>query len=606
MTTYLDPAAAERVPLAARDLPASTYALLQRAAEQHGDQVAHTFLGPGYTDGRPVTYKMLRQSVTRTANALHRLGVTRRNAVALLSTNNGEMVTSLLAAEAVGIAQPINPALAPDAVAGLLQVAGTTVLIAAGPEIHPQLWQLAVGLGRRLRLDAVLALRPDGPRDQRPELVAEDVRVAYLEDLAAAETGDRLVAPPPLPQEAAAYFHTGGTTGTPKLAAHTHANEVFTAWSAAETVGDDPVLFGGLPMFHVNAVVLSTLVPMFVGGHTVWSGPLGWRDPALYPMFWKLVEQHRISTMSAVPTVYEQLARVPVDADVSSLKFVVSGAAPLPAAVREGFEKHTSVPVCEGYGLTEATCASARIVPGHPRPGSAGLRMPYQRIRAVDPADGTPLPAGRTGVITISGPSVFPGYVVTGPHGARTLDPLGKVTDGWLDTGDLGYVDADGYVYLTGRLKDLIIRGGHNIEPAVVEDAVRSHPAVTGASAVGRPDPHAGEVPVCYVTVRPGAGVTGDELVVWAAGRVAEPAAAPKAVYVVSELPITAVGKDFKLALRADAVRRVVQDELPDVAVTVEIEDGTPVAEINVADDRMAAAGSVLGRYSFRWRQATR
>ncbi len=221
-------------------------------------------------------------------------------------------------------------------------------------------------------------------------------------------------------------------------------------------------------MFHVNAFLLSILAPPFTGGRVVWNGPLGWRDPQLYPVFWKLVERFGITLISAVPTVYAQLTQVPVDADLSSLYFAVSGAANLPPVVREAFEKHTSVPICEGYGLTEATCASSRIVPGHPRPGSVGLRMPYQHIRAIDPVSGTPLPPGRIGVITISGPSVFPGYVTVGPDGTRSLDLLGKVVDGWLDTGDLGSVDADGYVYLTGRWKDVIIRGGHNIDPRPV------------------------------------------------------------------------------------------------------------------------------------------
>ncbi|MCM4084312.1 acyl-CoA synthetase [Paractinoplanes hotanensis] len=600
MNSLLDPTAIEQVPLAGLDLPSSTYTLLERAAEQYGHQTAHVLLDQA-RDAETVTYEVLLRRVNQSANALHRLGVSRHDAVALLSPNNGEMIVGLLAAEAVGIAQPLNPSLAPEALASMLNLSGARVLIAAGPEIHPQLWGLAVRLGEQLGLDAVLALRPDGPHGAPAELGGGG-RVAYLEDVAAAEPADHLVPPRPGPGDVAAYFHTGGTTGTPKLAAHSHENEVFTAWSLAATAGDtEIVLFGGLPLFHVNAVMLSILAPAFAGGRVVWSGPLGWRDPQLYPVFWKLVERFGITMISAVPTVYAQLAQVPVDADLSSLSFAVCGAAILPPAVRDAFEKHTSVPICEGYGLTEATCASARIVPGHFRPGSVGLRMPYQHIRAVDPADGTPLPPGRIGVITISGPSVFPGYVTLEPDGTRTLDTRGKVIDGWLDTGDLGSVDADGYVYLTGRLKDLIIRGGHNIDPAVVEDAVLSHPDVTGASAVGRPDPHAGEVPVAYVTVRPGSDVTGTDLVTWASEQVAEPAAAPKAVHIMDALPVTAIGKDYKPALRADAIRRVVAEELPGTEVAVTVEDGTPVARIDTAGER-DAVHAVLDRYTFRWR----
>jgi fatty-acyl-CoA synthase len=161
----------------------------------------------------------------------------------------------------------------------------------------------------------------------------------------------------------------------------------------------------------------------------------------------------------------------------------------------------------EGYGLTEATCASARTFPNVRRPASVGQRLPYQRMRAVRVApDGTwkDVHADETGLLVISGPTVFPGYVTGRDQDGYVLDGLGKLHEGWLDTGDLARIDADGFVYLAGRDKDLIIRGGHNIDPAIIEDALLAHPQVTAASAVGRPDVHAGEVPVAYVTLEGG------------------------------------------------------------------------------------------------------
>ncbi|MFE9191969.1 acyl-CoA synthetase [Micromonospora sp. NPDC007208] len=593
----------EQVPLSSRDLPTSTYAVLEQATKGYGDRDALVMLSEIGTAPETFTYQQLLRRTTRVANALSRLGIGRGGAVALLSPNNGDLLTAILAAEAVGIALPINPLLTPDAVAAALQLARTRVLVAAGPEISAPLWGLAVHLGERLGLDAVLALRPDGPRGDRPELGQAAVPVGYLEDRAADESADSLAALPPAPEDIAAYFLTGGTTGAPKLAAHTHAGQVFTAWAGAASIdGLDATVLGGLPMFHVNAIMVTVLAPMFTGARVVWPGPLGYRNAALFPALWQLVEQYRITTMPAVPTVYARLAQVPVEgADISSLRFVVSGAAAMPPTVRHAFEARTGVPICDGYGLTEATCASARILPGYPRSGSVGLRMPYQQIRAVSPADGRRLPPGETGVITISGPAVFPGYVTAGTDGGIVIDPLGKITDGWLNTGDLGHVDADGYVFVTGRLKDVIIRGGHNIDPAVVEEAMLSHPAVASASAVGQPDHHAGEVPVCYVTLQPGAETTGEELTKWAIGRVTEPAMAPKAVYVVNELPVTAVGKDFKPALRADAVRRVLVAEIPGIEVVVRVEDGTPVAEVTAGTEQADQIRESLGRYSFRW-----
>ena len=214
-------------------------------------------------------------------------------------------------------------------------------------------------------------------------------------------------------------------------------------------------------------------------------------------------------------------------------------------------------------------------------------------------------------MLAISGPTVFPGYVSgRGEHG-HVLHGLGKLVDGWLDTGDLARVDDDGFVYLSGRAKDLIIRGGHNIDPAIIENALLAHPQVSAAGAVGRPDVHAGEVPVAYVTLVPGATVTEQELRAWASERVAEPAAAPKLVVVRDALPITDVGKPYKLALRADATRSAVADALAgltgDIAVTTEIEDGTVVTTVTVPSGAdQSTVRKALNRYAIRWRLAVR
>ena len=212
----------------------------------------------------------------------------------------------------------------------------------------------------------------------------------------------------------------------------------------------------------------------------MWAGPLGYRDTKLFANFWKVVERYRVSFMSGVPTIYAALADRPVDADISSLRFALVGASPLPTAVRDKFESATGVPLVEGYGLTEATCASARSFVDHPVPGSVGQRLPYQQVKAIQvTADGdwVDCRAGQVGVLAIGGPTVFPGYVVDrGPDGP-VLDGMGKLRQGWLDTGDLARVDEDGFVHLAGRAKDLIIRGGHNIDPAVIENALLAHPA---------------------------------------------------------------------------------------------------------------------------------
>lgn len=604
-----DLAVIEQTPLAERDLPATTYDLLVRAASLWPERVAVTVLPDADHWEAPVrrTFGELLSDVHRVANLLHSLGVGRHDAVALLSPNCDELITATLAAELAGVAAPINPGLSSEHLRELLRRSGARVLVAAGAELDAGVHATATELLASGAVTTVLTLRPTGATGKEPMSMAE---------AASSHPADRFLGTLPTADDLASMFHTGGTTGTPKTAGHTHRNEVVDAWmiAANSLLDQDSTTFAALPLFHVNALVVTLLAPLFRGQPVLWAGPLGYRDFSLYGCFWKIVERYGVAAMSAVPTVYSVLFGCPVDADISSLKAAMVGASALPQAVRDGFQKHTGVELVEGYGLTEATCASVRGFPGFQRPGSVGQRMPYQRIKAVEIADDgqwRDLPAGEVGVLAIAGPTVFPGYVVGWSEHGPVYDALGKLVDGWLDTGDLGRVDEDGFVYLTGRAKDLIIRGGHNIDPSVIEDAVLAHPEVTGALAVGRPDKHAGEVPVVYVTLAPDATVDAEALREWAQLQIIEQAAAPKAVIVLDALPLTAVGKPYKLALRAAATRDAVTAELADLdAVTgldAVIEDGSVVAVVSVTSGNVAeTVAARLGAYALTWRIATR
>ena len=363
-------------------------------------------------------------------------------------------------------------------------------------------------------------------------------------------------------------------------------------------------MLGGLPLFHVNALIVTGIAPMFSGARVVWPGPAGYRDRALYARFWKIVEHYRIAAMSAVPTVYGTLAQVPVDADISTLRLPIVGAAPLPSSVREDFAAHTGRHLLEGYGLTEATCASTWTRPGEERPGSVGRVLPGQQIKAVRIGDGSwaDCAPGETGELVIGGPAVFAGYVTDPDLGGPRVSREGIVRDGWLDTGDLGMVDAGGFVYLTGRAKDLIIRGGHNIDPRVIEDALLRHPAVRGAVAVGRPDRHSGEVPVAYIVPAGPGRLEEADLLAWASTAIDEPAARPKHIYTIDAIPVTEVGKPFKPALIADAAVRAITEALAaagltDARATAAHEDGRLVVTVTGADpDRVqdAVAGFAL------------
>ena len=584
----------ERIPLRERGLPATTWDLVARAARLWPERAAAHVLPDGARWQRPrtITYLELARATARTAAVLRGVGVRPDDVVGVLSPNTAELLPAILGGQAAGIVAPVNPTLRAEEIVDLLRRAGASVLIAAGPDLGPALWSGARAVAAQTGVRALLALRPTGPGhdDPNPDLPLEPlpgIQVGYLDPFQ--QTGRHPDDPPiggslaqgagpdtfgltgRTSQDLAAFFHTGGTTATPKLAAHTHAMEVTNAWSLAAGLDlpENNTILGALPLFHVNALVVTLLTPLLLGRTVVWAGPLGYRDPDLMRNFWQILQRYRIAAMSGVPTVYQTLSAVPVNADLSSLQLCIVGAAPLPNSVARAWLEHTGVPLCEGYGLTEATCASARTLLGHAVEDAVGQRLPYQQIKAVsiDPVNGdwTDLPPGQAGTLAIGGPVVFPGYLVGRDHNGPVLDGQGKLRGGWLDTGDLGSVDSAGFVRLTGRAKDLIIRGGHNIDPAVIEEALRAHPRVRDVSAVGRPDRHAGEVPVAYVVLTEGpddAPVDEAELVAWAAGHVPEPAAAPKAVTVLPALPITAVGKGHKVPLREDATRRELGPQL--------------------------------------------
>jgi fatty-acyl-CoA synthase len=604
-----DLAAVEETPLAARDLPSSTYSLLARTAAVRPDTPALYLLGENsqpWQEAPMWTFGTLLERVHQAAGAYLSLGLPEGGVVALMLPNLGSTYAALLAAQAVGIAQPVNPLLAEDQLVDILTVTGAQILLAPSPALSTELWEKAQRVAARLpELIALAAVSSECDADADLGEAVDFAALAVGQDSAA------LPAPARGGADISTYFHTGGTTGIPKIAPHTHASQSYEAWAlgCSGAYFDGSVVLSGLPLFHVNAVHVTGLGPFMHGTPVVSLGPLGYRNKSLMAEFWQILAHYRVTTFSGVPTVYSALPPIPDGVDLSSLVAGAVGAAPLPSRVREQFEASAKVPMVEGYGLTEATCSTTVNPPLAPRPGSVRMRLPYQLVKAVtiddDGAPATDCPPGVTGVIAIKGPAVFPGYLRPGPDGSHP-DPTGTIFDGWLLTGDLGNVDADGYLYLTGRAKDLIIRGGHNIDPAIVEDALLTHPHVTGVGVVGRPDAHAGEVPVAYVTLAPGSDITETDLVAWATEHVSERAATPKSVTVLNRLPVTDVGKPYKIALRADATQRAVVDALggPGESVTVDTRitpDGvTAMITIDPEADQDAVR-KTLGQYAIRW-----
>lgn len=443
--------------------------------------------------------------VRRAAATLRGHGVGRGDVVAAMLPNTVDLIVTLFAAWRIGAAvTPLNPSLSAGEVAYQIADAAAKVLIATEQRAS------------------------DGP-----------VAVFTPDDLTAEEPSE--IEPLSDPDRLALLIYTSGTTGQPKGVMLDHGNldamcqMVIDAF--ALTAADHSLLI--LPLFHVNGIVVSTLAPLLAGGRTTVAGRFN------ASTFFDRVERTHATYFSAVPTIYTMLANLPDEQkpDTSSLRFAVCGAAPASIELLERFESRYSVPIVEGYGLSEGSCASTgNPLNGMRKPGTVGLPLPGQTIRIAD-EDGNPVPDGTLGEVLIGGPNVMRGYLNRPEETARTL------VDGWLRTGDIGRLDEDGYLVLVDRAKDMIIRGGENIYPKEIETIAYQLPGIAECAVVGRPDAVYGEEPVMFVSLAPAGGPDNDGIYTHVASNLAK-YKRPVAITVLDELPKNAVGKIDKPALR--------------------------------------------------------
>ncbi|RZL87531.1 MAG: acyl-CoA synthetase [Variovorax sp.] len=592
------------------ELPSSTYALLQAAAGQFGDAPALTYIrdAAAFHSAETLSFRELLAKVTQAANLFHSVGVDAGKVVAYALPNLPETHFALWGAEAAGIAMAINPALPGEQAADLLRAAGARVLVtmaSAGPGDF--LASIAPHLDSCPSLTHVF-LVGDDPAPALPGLTM--TRFGTAMDI---QRGDALVSGRMIrPDEPSSWFCTGGTTGAPKIARRTHGSEVANARmveiALAGHAGPGRNFFCGLPLFHANAAIVTGLVPWLAGSHVVCGPANGYRDRAVIANFWALVEAYRINVFSGVPTIFGALLQQPVNGhDLSSLDFAICGAAPMPVELFNRFEAATGIRILEGYGLTESACvASFNPIDGERRIGSIGQALPWQKMKCVilDESGSYVREAAtdEVGIIALAGPNIFEGYNSAGHNATAWIDCHDE--ERWFNTGDLGRRDAEGYFWLTGRKKDLIIRGGHNIDPATIEEPLLRHPDIALAAAIGQPDAHAGEVPVAYVQLRDGAAADENELLAFATRSIGERAAVPKAVHIIAQMPLTAVGKLFKPALVIREIEDVVRREAAGCGVAVGTVDVTidpkrgMVAQVRTRGSALPLRAA-LGRYTF-------
>jgi len=604
----------------ALDLPATVYGLLGRTRDRHPDRPALSFqITSGPQDrAETLSWSDLHGRVTQAANLFRRLGIGEKDVVAYVLPNCTETAAVLLGGMTAGIVHPINPLLEPAVIASLLRETGAKVVVtlksmpktdvaqkvAEAVEYAPEVrCVLEVDLNRYLSPPKSWIVPFIRPRLE----VRHKARVLDYAAEVARHASGRLEFDHPETNRVAAYFHTGGTTGLPKVAQHLYSGMIYNGWVGQRLMfNETDVLICPLPLFHVFAAYPIMMSALASGAHVVLPTPQGYRGEGVFDNFWKLVERWGVTFMITVPTALAALMQRPVDADISTLESGISGSAALPQELYTRFERATGVQIAEGYGLTEATCLVSCNPPGGMKKvGSVGIPFPHTHVRILE-VDGEGVRAcgvDEVGEICIANPGVWPGNTYT--DSGRNA---GLFVGAHLRTGDLGRLDADGYLWITGRAKDVIVRGGHNIDPAIIEEALLSHEAVAFAGAIGQPDARAGELPCAYVELVAGVQATPATLMQHAAARIGERAAIPKHVEVLSELPKTAVGKIFKPELRRRAIARVFDAAFAEAGLAVRVEAVVEDRKRGLVA-RLARTGTVdatkvselMGHYTTPW-----
>ena len=473
-----------------------------------------------------VTYDLLRQQVLAMADALASLGIQRGDRVAIAMPNGLPTIVSFLAASIAGTAAPLNPAYPYEEFLFFLRDTDSKVLLC--PPVGPP-------FARSAAADLKIPIVSVGMTEKG---------VAHIID---APTGKK--ADEPTADDIALVLHTSGSTGRPKRVPLRHFNLAVSAANIASTyvLTEEDVSLCIMPLFHIHGLIGSAMSTLLSGGTLVVPSKFN----AL--TFWKTVREHRVTWYSGVPTMHQLLlARThhkPVDA--ASLRFLRSCSAPLSAELIHKIEGIFGVPFVEAYGMTEAAhqMTSNPLPPRYRKAGSVGVGTGI-RISVMD-KDGNQLSQNQRGEIVIQGASVFRGYENNPEANARAL------VNGWFRTGDEGYLDDDCYLHLTGRMKDIIIRGGENVAPHEVDEVLLKHSAVSAAVTFGCPHPTLGEEVAAAVVLHDRHGATEAELLKHCREFLAE-YKCPKKLYLVTSIPTTATGK-----IRRRAVAAALLDNTP-------------------------------------------
>ena len=485
----------------------------EESIRRYGEHVGMVF------EGRELTNVDQQRAASRLAHALRRLGVEADDRVVVMLANCPEVLQAYTAIWKLGaVIVPVVFLLGAEEIRHILDHSGAKLLITSADLA----WKAEGWAGRIVLVSG----------HATGALTWDDLVTAEADAFATVDRG---------PDALAVILYTAGTTGQPKGVALSHDNLLSNARSAASLYELDRERWSlaVLPLSHSYGLTLMNAANI-LGTRAVL---LRWFNPELVL---ETIERYRVQQMAGVPTMFVYLLNFP-DADrfdTTSMKLWGSGAAPLPIEIVEPFEKRFGGRLLEGYGLTEASpVVSAHRFSGERRLGSVGQPIPGVEVAILDDADRA-LPAGEVGEVCVRGPNVMLGYYRMPDETARTI------RDGWLHTGDMGRLDADDFLYIVERKKDLIIRGGFNIYPREVEEVLYAHPTVAEAAVIGIRDAVMGEDVLAFVVRKAGMAATAEELIAFCQTRLAK-YKCPKQVRFVDTLPKSPIGKILRKELRA-------------------------------------------------------
>ena len=489
------------------------------------DKIAVEFID---SPRQQVTYADLDKLINQTAGYMRSLGAEPGDRVALQLSKSLEFILLHLATIRLGcISLPLNLAYPPDELKYFLEDSGSKLFFA----LKASRENMEDGLNRLDGLEKCIFLDPENPQEFEQRIAGFDSPTINSH-----RSDDN---------DTAVIIYTSGTTGRPKGAEITHGNLSSNLQALHDAWGwrAEDVLLHVLPIFHVHGLFVALHGALYAGATTLIMREFNAQRTL------ELLSGGQCSVFMAVPTIHKRLLDVS-DAshfDLSRIRLITSGSDRLPDEVFTGFQETFGYTLLERYGMTETGMNCSNPLEGERRIGSVGKPLPAVQVRIVHSETESVLPMGEIGDVQLRGPNVFKGYW---HQPEKTVDSFSA--DGWFKTGDLGYLDADGYLTLCGRSKDLIISGGLNIYPPEVERVLMEHPAVEACAVIGCPDPEWGERVTAVVVLHRTESVSREELIRFCRERLA-PYKSPKSIVFREDLPRNAMGKVQKAELRRDS-----------------------------------------------------